>query len=53
MKNLLIVIGIVLSGCTSMNQLTPEEMTIDSNDPIIDAECALKNSIPDIHDRVL
>lgn len=53
MKNLLIAIGIVLSGCTSMNQLTYEEMVIDSNDPIIDAECALKNSVPDIHDQIL
>ncbi len=49
----LFVICVFLSGCTSMNQLTYEEMIIDSNDPTIDAECALKNSVPDIHDQIL
>ncbi len=43
----LIVICIFLTGCTSMNQLTYEEMAI------IDAECALKNSVSDIHDEIL
>lgn len=43
----LIVICVFLSGCTSINQLTYEEMTI------VDAECALKNSVPDIHDQIL
>ncbi len=39
----LFVICVFLSGCTSMNQLTYEEMTI------VDVECALKNSVPNIH----
>lgn len=41
----LIIICLFLSGCTSMNQLTYEEM-------VIDAECAVKNSVPDIHDEI-
>ena len=46
MLKLIIICAIIfLTGCASMNQITREEQ-------IIDAECALKNSVPDIHDEI-
>jgi hypothetical protein len=41
---LIFVILLTIPGCATFN---------DPNDQIIHEECALKNSIPDIHDEVI
>lgn len=46
MSKYLIFIVIFFYGCTNVPIITEE-------DKLIDMECALKNSVPSIHDEVL
>ena len=47
MRNtIILIVCLFLFGCASSYQLTLE-------DQIIDEECALKNSVPSIHDMVI
>lgn len=52
MKIAIILCSFICVGCASTSQLTFDEQVIDEYDQIIDDECAIKNSVPSIHDEL-